>query len=108
MRVERTKARGVSRRGISKRVLPAYLRWVTFLCADKKQMNAEKIAVIFRRSLPHGAGFASLITLRVSRLRKTSTPAMPPLRMTRMIFVECEQHIKSANIAFLAMFALSL
>ena len=67
----------------------------------KMQMNAEKIAAIARRSLPFGAGFASLITLRVSRLRKTSTPAMPPLRMTRMIFVECEQHIKSANIAFL-------
>ena len=55
----------------------------------KMQMNAEKIAAIARRSLPFGAGFASLITLRVSRLRKTSTPARnalrfsPPLRMTR-------------------------
>ena len=41
----------------------------------KMQMNAEKIAAIARRSLPFGAGFASLITLRVSRLRKTSASA---------------------------------
>ena len=82
------KARGVSRCGISQRVLPAYRRWVTFLCADKKQMNVEKIAVIFRRSLPLGAGFARSIRPRRLSTRKTSTPARnalrfsPPLRMT--------------------------